>query len=230
MYCPNCGYSNSDNSKFCLKCGTQLAAFVQAEAPVYNPAEQPAYNPYAQPETPMYNSPEQPVYNPYAQPETPMYNSPEQPAYNPYAQPGMRMDAPLAAQSKRKGAGIGAAVTAIIAFLMFFLPWLGAWGFSMNYIDMMDVSGDLGWIVDEAETVSAILIICMVVFSVLAIITIVKGFMGKTSGCGIAAGIIGIIMVLALAIAMEFELEYMGIGAYLFFAASVTLLVLSCKK
>lgn len=169
----------------------------------------------------------------FAQPDTPVYNTTpigyttEAPAFNPA--PAAYAPAP-AVKPRKSGNGIAAAISAIITFLMFFLPWLSVWGYSMSYFDMMDVSGDLGWIIDEADTVSAILIICMIAFFVLAIITIVKGFKGKTSGCGIAAGIIGICMVLALAIAMEFELEYMGVGAYMFLASSIVILVLSCKK
>lgn len=214
MFCPECGCRNDDNSKFCVSCGTPLAMFFQPQTPAYTPNEQPMYAPAAQPETPTYNP-------------APMRYTPEAPAYNPA--PEVYSPNP-AAKPKKSGNGIAAAISSIMTFFMFFLPWLSIWAWSLSYIDMMDVSGDLGWILDEAETISAVLIICMIAFSVLAIITIVKGFKGRTSGCGIAAGIIGIIMVLALAIAIEFELEYMGVGAYLFLASSIVLIILSSKK
>lgn len=164
---------------------------------------------------------------PYVNNTTPVGYTTETPAF--YPTPDAYSHAP-AVKPKKSGNGIAAAISSIITLLMFFLPWISVWGFSVNYFDMMDASGLLGEFVDEADTISAILIICMIAFSTLAIITIIKGFMGKTSGCGIAAGIIGICMVLALAIGMEFELGYMGMGAFLFLVSSVVILVLSCKK
>lgn len=149
-----------------------------------------------------------------------MFAPPAPPVYSP---------AP-AAKPQKSGNGIAAAISALMALMMVFLPWLSILELSLNFFDIMDVSDNNGWIFVELAKSSFILLCFMIAFFVLGIITIVKGFKGRTSGCGIAAGIIGIFIMLALAICIEFELEYMGVGAFLFFVSSIVLIVLSCKK
>lgn len=80
MICNKCGTQNSDNSKYCLGCGSELTPNVQPmnnyNQPMYNqPVQQPIQQPVQQivqqpMNTPMYN--QQPV-NGYAQPVYPMY-------------------------------------------------------------------------------------------------------------------------------------------------------------
>ena len=60
MFCPNCGKSNPDDSKFCESCGTNMLEPVVAAAP------QPAYTPPPVTSTPApaYAPPVQPAYAP----------------------------------------------------------------------------------------------------------------------------------------------------------------------
>lgn len=81
MICPQCGANNSDDTKFCIKCGAPLAV----NAPVnQQPYGQPPVQPYGQvPVQPYGQAPQQP----YGQaPQQPYGQAPVQP--NPYgAQP-----------------------------------------------------------------------------------------------------------------------------------------------
>lgn len=117
-----------------------------------------------------------------------------------------------------------------MAVLMFFLPWISFWGRSVSYVAMMDISGELGWIADEVVIGGVVLILFFIAFLALSIVTAIKGFQRKRRGCGIAAGILGIVLFLLFAIALEFEFELIGIGAILFFVFSILLLIFSCKK
>ena len=60
MFCPNCGKSNPDDSKFCESCGTNMLEPVVAAAPqqAFTPA------PPAAPPAPAYAPPAQPAYAP----------------------------------------------------------------------------------------------------------------------------------------------------------------------
>lgn len=73
MFCPKCGMSNSDDSKFCAGCGNPLQSAQTTEAQNEQPTYQPIYTaPEAQNEQPAY----QPVY-------TASEAQTEQPAYQP---------------------------------------------------------------------------------------------------------------------------------------------------
>lgn len=225
MFCPSCGCRNDDGTKFCCGCGAPIASFVkQPEAPVYTPvqpSEPPIYTP-VQRETPVYN-PNPSAQTPFVNP-APQYNPAPAPQYNPA--PAKQ---PAAATAK-SSSGIVAAISAIMAVLMFFLPWISFWGESMSYIGLMGIAGDLGWIADEAVIGGVVLILFFIAFLALSIVTAIKGFQRKRRGCGIAAGILGIILFIIFAIALEFEFELIGIGAILFFVFSILLLIFSCKK
>ncbi len=88
MFCPKCGLSNSDDSKFCAGCGNPLASVqateVQNEQPTYQPVytapeaqnEQSAYQPvYTAPATTQKNDVIAAVMN-YQQPENAMVKAP----------------------------------------------------------------------------------------------------------------------------------------------------------
>ena len=43
MLCPNCGYSNQPNNRFCVRCGVDIAAAPAAATPSFDaPANDPS--------------------------------------------------------------------------------------------------------------------------------------------------------------------------------------------
>ncbi len=170
-------------------------------------------------EAPVYKEPEQPSYSAPAQPS---YSAPQQYAYSAPVQP---VGTAPAGQRGLTTGSIVMAVCAIAAFVMLLLPWVDlGWGITANYFDLIDASGFAD------DTMNAILICCLIVFGILDLLTIIKGFMNSGKGFGIGAGIFGMLTVLALMIYAEFEMDFFGVGVYLFFAMSLALLIIAASK
>ena len=86
MFCPNCGFKNSDGSKFCRKCGKKLPAVVAVPASV--PATEPAMPPVAVPESTPSTEPAMPPVA--AQASAPVATPPvAAPATAPATEPAM---------------------------------------------------------------------------------------------------------------------------------------------
>lgn len=103
-FCPNCGASLPDGTKFCTECGQKIAAAPATPAPPAQPAyeapapAQPTYAPPAQ-QTPV--PPTQPTYEaPAAAPAQPTPVPPAQPAYAPPAQQTYEAPAPAPVQQR----------------------------------------------------------------------------------------------------------------------------------
>ncbi len=168
-------------------------------------------------DAPVYKAPEQPAYS---APQQPSYSAPVQPAYS-----------SPAVQNSLTAGSIAMAICAIVAFAMLLLPWVDlGWGLTLSYFELMDASGEAGYFFDEADTMNVIMICCLIVFGILELFTIIKGFMNSGKGAGIGAGVFGMLMVLALMIYTEFEMDIFGVGVYLFFAMSLALLIIAAAK
>ena len=96
MFCTNCGASNPDGGKFCIKCGTPMTAPVEKEEVV---AEAPVAPAYAEPVAPVVEAapvapayeapaaPVEPVVTAYSEPAAPAYEAPAAPVEPAYTQP-----------------------------------------------------------------------------------------------------------------------------------------------
>ncbi len=67
MFCPQCGTSNTDDARFCSKCGLDLDAYKAGGAPSGAPGSgyQTPPPPYQQPYQPQYQQPYQGYQQPY---------------------------------------------------------------------------------------------------------------------------------------------------------------------
>ncbi|HIW15123.1 MAG: zinc-ribbon domain-containing protein [Acutalibacteraceae bacterium] len=108
MFCPHCGNSIADNTKFCPFCGASTGAS-DAAAPQTNPTASYS-DPYAS-QAPT-NTP--PTYTPPQQPSTP-------PSYMPNFNA-----AGLAKVPKAKYTNIVAIIAAVVFFISMFLPFISA--------------------------------------------------------------------------------------------------------
>lgn len=136
----------------------------------------------------------------FIKPETPVYTTPARPI----------TPVPYTATPK----AIGTAIAAIVAVIMLFPPWLCSdWGLTLNYFDLCSSSGDSG----------TMALVGLIAYGILAVVSVITGFIGTKTGFGIAAGTLGIFMG-----AIMFIVEgTVGYGVYLFLVANFLLIIMS---
>jgi hypothetical protein len=107
MYCSNCGAAQPDRTRFCTRCGTQLA---DAGRDKQSPRQNPAYGApgrYPPPGGPAYDQPPQPIAPPYPGPPR------ADPRYARQAQPAAPANVPSPRRRRSRGA-IAAALAVVV--------------------------------------------------------------------------------------------------------------------
>jgi hypothetical protein len=131
--CAKCGHENKEGARFCIKCGSALAAQAQPTA-----GTQPGQAP-APPQAPQYGGPPYPTQPTYQQPTAYPQAPPAQPGYPAAAYRGAAPASAGTFGGRKTIFWIGAAVVLLAGILVMvssFMPWFyGAtgWdGFSYN--------------------------------------------------------------------------------------------------
>ena len=78
VLCPNCGMTNKQGYRFCVKCGTNLAT---SQKPVEEPAVTPSFSTFEQPK-PVEEPTVMPSFSAFKQPDVPEKPSKENPLKN----------------------------------------------------------------------------------------------------------------------------------------------------
>ncbi len=108
VYCPNCGMSNEETSKFCMNCGTPLAQQSKPETPSYTepPAQPVSYGDSYQ------QTPAEP-YGGYQQQNSYPYAAPVQ-----QQAPAQYVPQPVQKPKKKKGKTAAVIVVSLVALLL----------------------------------------------------------------------------------------------------------------
>ena len=129
--CAQCGYENSEGSRFCVKCGASMEAPAQAAPPVQQPEAPPAAAAPPPPTPPPPAAP--PPAQPYVPPAQPAYQQPvsypqAQPSYPPQAAYPAYAQAPARAAKSRGGLFWAGALLVLVAGVLILVSTWMAWG------------------------------------------------------------------------------------------------------